>query len=372
MKKICVITAARSEYGLLKWIMKDIDKSDSLSLDIIITGAHLSVKQGHTIDQIREDGFDTSNIIDVGECGISEAEIAQTMGRLATEIVPMLLKIKPDYVCVLGDRYELLPICNAAFVLGIPIIHLSGGDITEGSLDNGIRNAVSMLATYHFPGTEQSAQNIQRMIGDTHNIWNIGEPGLDAFFREEMMSRTELADNLGLDVNRKWSLLTYHPETTRDLDYDMRNIENIVACLLNNIDAQIVATFANADRGGDAINDYLTEAAEANPDRIIVIPSLGQKRYLSFMKQCSLVIGNSSSGIVEAPMLNVPVINVGDRQKGRYLCKNIIQCGGSEDELVKSIRRANEYHSDICEDRFYWGDGHTAEKFVKILENDIC
>lgn len=165
MKKICFVTAARSEYGLLKWLMKDVEASESFQLQIIVTGGHLSKEQGHTIDQIIEDGFNIDDIVDSQLDTSATARIAESMGRMALGFAKAFEVLKPDYVLVLGDRYELLPICNTAFVMCIPIIHLSGGDVTEGAIDDGVRNAVTMLAEYHFPGTQSSAKNIMRMRG---------------------------------------------------------------------------------------------------------------------------------------------------------------------------------------------------------------
>ena len=220
MKKICFVTAARSEYGTLKWIMNDIKMSGVFELQLIATGGHLMKEQGHTIDQIIEDGFQISEIVDVGLDLSSASQIAASMGRMAALFATAFEKLKPDYLVVLGDRYEHLQICNTAFVMRIPIIHLSGGDITEGAIDDGIRNAVTMLATYHFPGTAASADNIIRMRGTSSNVWVVGEPGLDAFNREKLMTREALAEIFGLKLSAKWALFTYHAETTRELQYN--------------------------------------------------------------------------------------------------------------------------------------------------------
>ena len=218
MKKICVVTAARSEYGLLRWLIEDLRKSNEFDLQLVVTGGHLLNSQGHTIDQIRQDGNHISYVVDVGLDISTTALLAASMGRMAEGFADCFQRLQPDYLLVLGDRYELLPICNTAFVMRIPIIHLSGGDVTEGAIDDGIRNAVTMLATYHFPGTEQSAENISRMRGTNKNIWVVGEPGLDIFNRLPLWGRKALADNLGLNFSKKWILMTYHPETKESLE----------------------------------------------------------------------------------------------------------------------------------------------------------
>lgn len=367
MKKICFVTAARSEYGCLKWLMSDVDNCGDFELQIIVTGGHLSVEQGHTIDQIIEDGFKITYVVDSALDTSSTAKIAESMGRMAEGFAVAFEKLKPDFLIVLGDRYELLPICNSAFVMRIPIIHLSGGDVTEGAIDDGIRNAVTMLADYHFPGTEDSAKNIIRMRGSDKNVWPVGEPGLDSFNREKLLGREELANNLGLSPNKRWGLMTYHAETSKSLDY---NLQNVCWCIEELIkeDVQTVITYANADFGGKQINEYIEEKAKDYPDKIIAVPSLGHFRYLSYMKQADFVIGNSSSGIIEAPFMNIPVINIGDRQKGRHLCGNIIQCEPNQKAIALSIGRALKSKHSECNDLMYWGDGHTSERIMEVLK----
>lgn len=369
MKKICFVTATRAEYGLLKWLMKEVDNAEEFELQVVVTGAHLLEEQGHTIDIIKNDGFIVDETVDAQLDTSSTETIAESMGRMAQMFSHVFAKLSPDYVVVLGDRYELLPIVNTAFVMCIPIIHLSGGDVTEGAIDDGIRNAVTMLSEYHFPGTKDSADNIVRMRGSDKNVWAVGEPGLDSFYREPLMDRAELADNLGLNTNKKWILFTFHAETKESLEYNLDAVKNCISLLQSLSGVQIVATYSNADFGGKYINDYLEKMSEQNPEIIRVVPSLGNRRYLSYMKQVSFVIGNSSSGIVEAPTLGVPVINIGDRQKGRHQCTNIIQCCADFESIKSAIHRANEINAD-CKD-YYWGDGHTAERIIEILKREL-
>ena len=364
-KKICFITATRAEYGLLKWTMKDIIASGLFQFQLIVTGAHLLTEQGHTIDTISDDGFSITSIVDVSLDNSSPKSIAESMGKMSESFSNAFSILSPDYIVVLGDRYELLPIVNTAFIMQIPIIHISGGDITEGAIDDGIRNAVTMLATYHFPGTAESSKNIIRMRNSDKNIWVVGEPGLDFFTKEDLLTRKELEGNLHLNSNNKWVLFTLHPETKQNLDYNNLSIKNSIEALLSIDDIQIVATYANTDFGGQFINQYLESIANDHPNKLKVIPSLGNKRYLSFMKQVSFVIGNSSSGIIEAPMLGIPVINIGDRQKGRHMCNNIIQSNNSKASITSNIKKA--LNSQKQKPDYYWGDGHTSEKIVSIL-----
>lgn len=369
MKKICVVTAARSEYGLLKWLMHDIKESSDLLLQLIVTGGHLLTEQGYTIDEIIEDGFEISYIVDAKLDTSTQANIASGMGKMAQGFAEAFEKLQPDLLVVLGDRYELLPVCNTAFVMRIPIAHISGGDVTEGAIDDGIRNAITMLADYHFPGTKDAAENIIRMRGSDKNVWVVGEPGLDSFIRENLMSREELAEDLGLNVDKKWILMTYHAETKKGMEYNLDVVKNCVKCLIEQENIQVVATYANADFGGNEINQYLSECAKTYSKIIKVIPSLGHRRYLSFMKQATLVLGNSSSGITEAPFLNVPVVNVGDRQKGRHQCANIIQSETDKEGMGHAIDYALHVIINNAKDRFYWGNGHASERITVKLIN---
>lgn len=369
-KKICIITAARSEYGLLRWLIDDLSKASWAELQLVVTGGHLLQSQGHTIDQIKEDGYAITDIVDVELDPTTTASLSASMGRMAEGFAQCFDKLKPDYILVLGDRYELLPICNTAFVMTIPIIHLSGGDVTEGAIDDGIRNAVSMLATYHFPGTEASAKNIIRMRGSDKNIWAVGEPGLDIFNRLSLWSRQELANNLRINNDKKWVLMTYHPETRESLEYNLLAVKNILQALEKLKDFQTVITYANADFGGEQINSFIENYVTNHRGNFTVVPSLGQQRYVSFMKQVSFVIGNSSSGICEAPFLKIPVVNVGNRQKGRHLCDNIVQSNVDENSISNAIQKALFKH-DFGKDYDYWGDGHTSEKIENILESLI-
>lgn len=370
MKKICFVTAARSEYGLLKWLMHDIDADPDYQLQLIVTGGHLLKEQGHTIDVIRKDGFYINKIVDAELDTSSTEKIAESMGRMAEGFASAFAELKPDLLIILGDRYELLPICGTAFIMRIPIAHLSGGDVTEGAIDDGVRNAVTMLADYHFPGTSDAAKNIERMRGCKNSIWVVGEPGLDAFNKIELLTRKQLADNLGIDLNKKWCLMTYHSETRETLEYNLSAVQNCIESLSKYNDLQIVMTYANADFGGDQINQTLESIAKKYPLQFKAVPSLGQLRYLSFMKQASLVVGNSSSGIVEAPYLGVPVVNIGERQKGRYQCKNIIQCNNSKESIAEAIEDAFNKPIDSS-DSMFWGNGETSSNILRILHKVI-
>ena len=368
MKKICIVTATRAEYGYLKWLMKDILADGSLELQVIATGTHLDRTQGHTVDQIVADGIPVAAEVGAGIDSSSPKAICETMARYGNGFADAFSRLEPDAVVVLGDRYELLPICSTAFMMRIPIVHLSGGDVTEGALDDGIRNAVTILADWHFPITGDCAENIRRMRGSGKNVFVTGSTSLDFFNRAQLMTRVQLAENLGLDADRNWTLCTLHPETKQGAEYNLRMAADLFAAMKESLpDFQVVITKANADFGGKEINCYMEQAVKECPERFMLVPSLGQTRYFSYMKQVRLVIGNSSSGILETPYLGVPTVNIGGRQKGRHRCGNIVQSGVAADEIKAAIEDA--LSGKYAVKSTYWGDGNATGKILSVLKN---
>lgn len=365
VKKVCIITAARSEYGLLKWVIDGVHHDNELELQLVVSGAHLSEEHGKTVQFIEEDGYPITARVDMHLASDSLKDIVRSMGYCTTGIADVLSDLQPDVVVVLGDRYELLPIVSASLVMGIPVAHISGGDVTEGAIDNEVRNAVSMMSAIHFPGVESSAENLRRMLGENSPIYTAGEPGLESFLRFNLMSRSEMAENIGLDVNKKWCLVTLHSETKLSLDENLEMVKNLFYAMQQTKDVQFVISKANADFGGMQINEFWDEAVKQDTDKYHLYSSLGQRRYLSFMQQAVGVIGNSSSGIVEAPFLGIPVINIGDRQKGRHLCKNVIQCDRTKDSIAESFDKMFTQPKIVDT---YYGDGHTSEFIITKLK----
>lgn len=365
MKKICIITAARSEYGLLKWVIDGVHHDDELELQLVVTGAHLSEEHGMTVRFIEEDGYPIAARIDMQLASDSRTDIIRSMGQCSIGMADTLAGMNPDVIVVLGDRYELLPIVSAALILGIPVAHISGGDVTEGAIDNEVRNAVSMMSAIHFPGVESSAENLRRLLGKDAPIYTVGEPGLESFLRFDLMSREELAENLVLDIDKKWCLVTLHPETKISIKENVAMAENLFRVMQEMEDVQFIISEANADYGGSQINAFWGQSVKQAPDRFKLFSSLGQRRYLSFMKQAAGVLGNSSSGIVEAPFMGIPVVNIGGRQKGRHLCKNVVQSGRLFEEINDAVKKMQSQPTIVDT---YYGDGHTSEIIIKKLK----
>jgi UDP-hydrolysing UDP-N-acetyl-D-glucosamine 2-epimerase len=376
--KICIVTAARSEYGLLRWLMEEIKNDPELHLQIVVTGSHLSSAFGFTYKEVENDGFIIDAKVDMQLSVKSQKEIAESMGRCAIGLSQVFDQLKPNIVVVLGDRYELLPICSTALIMNIPIAHISGGDITEGSIDNQIRNAISSLAHYHFPGTKESEDRLIKMGINSQYVFMSGEPGLDNFKRLNSKTRDQLATELKLDRTKKWVLMTYHPETKKSLASNLITFNFIIEALSNFVDIQVIMTYSNADFGGDEINRTIEQVCSKNPQHFISKQNLGQLSYGSLMKQSYFMIGNSSSGIVEAPIVPTPVINIGNRQKGRYMSKNVLNADESLSSIIDAIQtiELQSYKETLFAD-YYYGDGQSSitikERLKQILtEEENC
>lgn len=367
MKRICVVTAARSEYGLLRWVIDGVYHDKELQLQLVVTGSHLSKEHGNTVSFIEQDGYPIAARVDMHLTTENKKDIVHTMGCCSMGMADAFNALEPDLVVVLGDRYELLPIVSAAVVMNIPVAHISGGDVTEGAIDNQVRNAVTMMSTLHFPGTKPSYDNICRMIGSSANVYVTGETNIDNFEYYQLLSRKGLADDLNVDYSKHWVLVTMHPETMLSLDENISMAKDMINALPS-ANTEIVITQSNADFGGVQMNELFMETA-ANNNTIHFIPTLGQKRYLSFMKEVVCVIGNSSSGIVETPHLGIPTVNIGDRQKGRHLCANVLTCGRSFEEIKNAIDDSIKHGK--YEPNDYFGDGHASEIIVKQIKEYI-
>jgi len=370
-KKICIITGSRSEYGLLRWLMEEIKNDIEFELQIIVTGAHLSYEYGLTYKKIEEDGFHINEKIEMMLSANTKTAIAKSMGLCAIGISDAFKRLMPDLIVVLGDRYELLPICNTAIVMNIPIAHISGGDITEGAIDDMIRHAVTKMANLHFPGVEESARRIIQMGEDPKYVFVVGEPGLDNFFRLKTLSREEIARDLNLDTSKKWILVTYHPETMISLKINLERSKNIITVLneINNI--QVIITYPNADYGSKEIIEIFKKASVEISDKFKLYNNLGQLRYINLMKQIYCMIGNSSSGIIESPLAKVPSINIGNRQKGRFFNKNVICANGDIHSLKAAFCRIEDksFIKSIENIKNYYGDGNTAVRIKNILKS---
>lgn len=368
MRKIAVITGTRAEYGLLKNTLKKIRKNKNLELQLIVTGAHLSEDFGYTINEILNDGFNIDEKVPILMSSNSKGNMAKEMGMLMIQLSQVFERLKPDILLVLGDRYEIFAAVSTAMTMNIPIAHISGGEITEGAIDEQIRHAITKIAHIHFPGAKEYVQNIINMGEESWRVFDVGDPGIENIKLTNFLSREELKNQLSVDIDEDTLLVTYHPVTleSKQLPYQ---IENLIKAL-NTMNKKMIITYPNADNGSEYIIKRLEEFARKNSN-VYLFKNLGILRYLSVMKLCGVVVGNSSSALIEAPYLKTPVVNIGNRQKGRLMASNIICCSNDNEEIIKAVDEAlsGEFKEKVKDTKSLYGEGNTSEEIAKVLEN---
>jgi len=360
MKSICIVTATRAEYGLLRWTIDALQKDRSIDARLVVTGTHLLEEYGGTAAFIEQDGIRIDHRLTYSIRSGSPEAISKTMASCTEAFAELFSSMKPDLLLVLGDRYELLSICSCALIAGIPIAHIAGGDVTEGAVDNEIRNAITMMATLHFPSVTESMDNIIRMRGSEKGVFAVGEPGIENFKRMSLISRDELAQTLRIDPSKRWVMATLHPETNIPLEENLAMAEAFYSTLTGLEDTEIIASSANSDLGGEEMNRYVKSL-----DGVHFFASLGQLKYLSVLSQAWCVAGNSSSLILETPVLGIPAVNVGDRQKGRHLCSNIISCSRDRESISGALASV---HGPVEADD-YFGDGNFSELVISHIKD---
>lgn len=336
-RKIAIVTGTRADYGLLYWLLKEIQQDEELELQLIVTGMHLSSEFGNTYKNIEADGFEIKDKIEILMSSDSEIGISKAIGLGCISFSESLNRLKPDMMLVLGDRFEIFAAATAAMVLKNPIIHLHGGESTQGVIDESIRHSITKMATYHFPATDVYKKRVIQMGESPDRVFNYGMAGLDNIYKLDLLSLDVLEENLKFNFDGKVAIITYHPVTLENNTAE-EQIDNLLKAIAeNNIKA--IFTKSNADTQGRIINRKINEFVENNKKHIFV-DNLGQLKYLSVLKHADLMIGNSSSGLTEAPSFKLPVVNIGDRQKGRVKADNVIDCGYNFQEIKNSIKEA--------------------------------
>jgi GDP/UDP-N,N'-diacetylbacillosamine 2-epimerase (hydrolysing) len=368
IKNIAVFTSIRSEYGLLSPLIRAIGKDSDFSLDLLVGGAHLIKEYGETINQIIADGFKISETFDFLDINNHDDFSTSSLSKLQEQIGKYFYFNRPDLIFVLGDRYELIPVASSALLYNIPIAHISGGETTEGAIDNQIRHALTKMAHLHFPATDIYKKNILKMGEEEWRICTSGEPGLDEILNMDFIEKDDLFEDLGLSLKKKTICCTFHPQTIDNLI----NID-FVKSLLEEISCynefQVLITASNFDNGGREINGVIEKFASENSG-VVFVQSLGQKRYYSLLKHADIMIGNSSSGLVEAQSFNLPVINVGNRQKGRLSNVNVINCGIDINEILDTIKFvvSDEFKAVFYNKPNIYGDGTACVKIINFLK----
>lgn len=371
-RKICVVTTSRADFGLLSGLIKAIHNDPALKLQVIASGMHLSRKFGSTWRDIRAEGIKIDRKIQLQLSGVSSLDNLNSIGLGMKRFGKALTELTPDIVVLLGDRFELFAPAISALVLGIPIAHIHGGELTEGAIDDSVRHSITKMASLHFPATEVYRKRIIQMGEAPSRVFNFGAPGLDQIVAAPLLTRQQVEKELGISLHKPVALVTYHP-VTRDQGNAEEQVKSLIAAL-NTSGLSAVFTMANADAQGDIINRRLQAACAANPTRFKWIPHLGHRRYLSSLKHLAVMVGNSSSGLTEAPSFRMPVVNIGDRQQGRVRAQNIIDVPCTKSAILGGIRRATspEFHSSLRRmknpyDRF--GDGRVNERIKNVLRD---
>jgi UDP-hydrolysing UDP-N-acetyl-D-glucosamine 2-epimerase len=370
LRRICVVTGSRAEYGLLHGLLSGIEDEPGLELKLVVTGMHLAPRFGLTVREIEDDGFVIAERVDIGLDGDSPAATARAMGVCVIGMGEAFERLHPAIVVVLGDRFEILAAAQAALVARIPIAHIHGGELTEGAFDDSMRHAITKMAHLHFvAGPAHRARIIQ--LGEAPDrIFEVGALGLDNIAQLEPLERTALEAEIGFRLGEGFLLVTYHPVTLAN-DGGRRAVQELLAALDAFPDRQVLVTGVNADPGHDRIGARITEYASARSDRTRVCASLGRRRYLSAMKLCAAVIGNSSSGLIEAPAIGAPSVNLGSRQRGRERAPSVIDCGETRDEIGAAIRKAlsPEFRTAFRGAPQAYGTPGAAARIVRVLKS---
>ena len=338
MKKVFVVTSTRADWGLLKPVCVRLDKEKDIQLCVVATGTHLKAEYGNTIEEIRRHGFEPKYMVDILKFGNDDKAVAKTIAHTIEEFTVLFSYDRPDLLLVLGDRYEMFAVCTAASALGVPIAHISGGDVTVGAKDDFYRHCISAMANLHFPSCDDSYNRLLRLGQHPSTVHNVGGLGDENIRNLDLMPLGELENSIEFKNLTPFLLITYHPETQKGTPKeDMQNLLDA----LDELDGyNMIFTKSNADAGGETINKMVDDYCEKHKDKAKAFFSLGLKRYLSAMKYCAAVVGNSSSGVVETPTFKVPTVNIGDRQKGRYIAENVICTKDDKDSILAGLNKA--------------------------------
>ena len=367
MRKICVITGSRAEYGLLYWLIKELSISKSLQLQLIVTGSHLRSDFGNTYLQI-QDEFNINKKVDILNFANDALGVCKSMGVATSEIGKALSELAPDIVVVLGDRYEIFCAACAALVLGIPIAHIHGGELSAGAIDEAFRHSITKMSHIHFTAAKEYAKRVAQLGEDPKFIFNVGGMGIENIKRLKLLNKSKFQSSINFKLNKKNILVTYHPVTTQK---DNQNEFKEILKALNELkDTNIIFTKANSDVGGIAINKMIDEYVKTNPNSI-AFASLGSLRYLSALKHVDIILGNSSSGLLEAPSMGVATINVGSRQDGRLKALSVIDVKPIKSQILKAIKLAYtpKFQKIVQKKQNPYGDSKPSKTIVKVLKN---
>jgi UDP-hydrolysing UDP-N-acetyl-D-glucosamine 2-epimerase len=365
-KAIGIVTGTRAEYGLLSRLIQILQEDERFTTTVFACGAHLSPEYGYTLSEIENDNVNNIVPVEILMSSASKVGIAKSVGIATMSFADAFSRQPLDAVIVLGDRYEILAASQTAMFLSIPLIHIHGGEVTEGAFDDAIRHSISKMANVHFPATAEFANRLKQLGEQDSSVFTVGSPGVDNIVNGPRLSKAELESSLGFKCNNRLCLVTYHP-VTKAKDSSENDISPLVQSIKDNPDYTYVITHPNADGGGEKIIDQWKSIGHF--ENVHVVPSLGFKRYLSIMEYVDCVVGNSSSGIIEAPSFNVMTINIGTRQNGRPRATSVLDIPMDITEINKAfstVKKTIEKNS-LKNVKNPYGDGGAATKMVEIM-----
>ncbi|WGS66033.1 UDP-N-acetylglucosamine 2-epimerase [Marinitoga aeolica] len=370
MNKICIFTGTRAEYGLLYPLMKKIKESNELELQIIVSGMHLSPEFGLTYKEIEKDGFKINEKVEILLSSDTDIGINKSIGLGIISFSEALKRLNPEILVVLGDRFETLAITITAYIQKIPIAHLHGGERTEGAIDEGIRHSITKMSYLHFTSTEEYRKRVIQLGESPERVFNVGAIGLDNVKSMNLLEKDELENELNFKFGKKNILFTYHPVTLKKekLENELKEIFNALEELIKK-GYKIIITKSNADAGGRTINKFINNFSNEYKNEVLSVTNLGTLKYLSTMKYVDFVMGNSSSGIIEAPSFKIPTINIGDRQKGRVKGNSIIDCDPIKKEILKAVNIAEKMNRNEINNSY--DQGGATEKIYDVLRDYI-
>lgn len=369
-RKICIVTGTRAEYGLLYWLMREIQEDSDLELQLIVTGAHLSPEYGNTVQEIERDGFQIHERIEMLLSSDTPNAVTKAMGLGLIGFADAYARLKPDIVVLLGDRYEMMVAAQAAMVAKIPIAHIHGGERTEGVIDEAIRHSITKMSHLHFVATDEYQRRVIQLGEHPDRVFNFGAIGIDNIIKLQLLEREELQRSLQFDLGDHYFVVTYHP-VTLGLSQPARTFQELIEALNAYPEYKVIITKPNADPQNKEIISMIDRYADDNRDRVLSVSSLGQLRYLSAVKHCDAVIGNSSSGIIEVPVLKRPTVNVGDRQRGRAMGPTVINVSENKDDIIEGIELAlsNKFQKIVQESESIYGKGNVSHKIKDVIKS---
>ncbi|MCT7461756.1 UDP-N-acetylglucosamine 2-epimerase [Aliarcobacter cryaerophilus] len=368
-RKVCVVTGTRAEYGLLYWLLKEIEADKELQLQVIVTGMHLSPEFGLTYKEIEKE-FKINKKIEMLLSSDTSVGISKSMGLAQISFAESYDELKPDIVIVLGDRYEIFSATSAAMIARIPIAHIHGGEKTEGAFDESIRHCITKMSHLHFTATEEYKNRVIQLGEHPSRVFNVGGMGIENIKRLKLLSKDEFEKSIEFKLNSKNILVTFHPVTLEN-STAKEQFQQLLDAIDELEDTNIIFTKANSDTDGRVINQMIDEYVTKNFQKSVQFTSLGQLRYLSALQYVDAVVGNSSSGLAEAPSFRIGAINIGDRQKGRIKASSVIDCEPNKDSILNSFEKLylKEFQETLKTTINPYGDGYASKKIVEILKN---